>query len=395
MTLALAVQYLMIAALTAACVFWGRSWSRRRQPNALALFLCLSSLEIAVVIGAHYSWVASVINVPSLTQVIIHTAVLSCLFWLQVFTLYLGTPPETVGRKTRVRLVVLTLCLLALYVLYVLGPLPQGLPAINGGFGDRPYVLAYLTVFSMTLAWALGDIAWTTRFARHVPDKYLRQGLQFIRYGSLFGMLFAIHKFVQTFTKAIGTPLPWLEYSEYTGVGTYLLAIGTFLALTGFMLPSLGPRWERRRTGARLEPLWRALTEQAPELVFSSNTKRRADRLRNRVTEIRDVVVGPLHPYLHPSAADRARELGAGQGLAGQQLQATVEAAAIAVAIQAKKHDIPAPMTAPIVFNGPNAADHGAEAAWLAQVSTAFASSPVVRTVVSEFTDQEIDRAPN
>jgi hypothetical protein len=395
MTLALAVQYLMIAALLAACVFWGRSWWRRRQPNALALFLCLSSLEIAVVIGAHYAWVASVIKVPALTQVIVHTTVLSCLFWLQVFTLHLGTPPETVRRKTYVRLTILSSCLLALYVLYVLGPLPQGLSAINGGFGDRPYVLAYLTVFSMTLAWALADIAWTTRFAKHVPDKYLRLGLQFIRYGSLFGMLFALHKFVQTFAKAIGMPLPWLEYSEYTGVGTYLLAIGTFLALTGFMLPSVGPRWERRRTGAQLEPLWRALTEQAPELVFSSNTKGTAARLRNRITEIRDVVVGPLHPYLHPSAAERAHELGTEQGLADDELQATVEAATIAVALHAKKHDIPAPMTAPIVFDGPSAADHGAEAAWLAKVSTAYASSQIVRTVVSEFTDQETGRAAN
>jgi hypothetical protein len=393
MTLAHVVQYLMIAALLAACVFWGRSWWRRRQPNALALFLCLSSLEVAVVIGTNYPLSASLIRVPALTQVIIHTAVLSCVFWLQVFTLHLGSSAETVSRKSRIRLAILTSCLLALYVLYVLGPLPQGLPAINGSFGDRPYVLAYLSVFSMSLAWALGDIAWTTRFARHVPDRYLRLGLQFIRYGSLFGMLFAAHKFVQTFAKAIGAPLPWLEYSEYTGVGTYLLAIGTFLALTGFMLPSLGPRWERRRTGAQLEPLWRALTEQAPELVFSSSTKGTAARLRNRITEIRDVVVGPLHPYLHPAAAERARELGAAQGLADEELQATVEAATIAVALHAKKHDIPAPMTAPIVFNGPSAADHGAEAAWLAKVSTAYATSPVVRTVVSEFIDQETDRA--
>lgn len=398
MTLADIVQHLMIVALTAANVFWGRSWWRRRQPNALALFLCLTSLEVAVVLGAYYPQVASAIKVPALTQVIVHTAVLSCVFWLQVFTLHLGSSAETVRRKTRVRLAVLSTCLLALYVLYILGPLPQGLPAINGGYGDRPYVLAYLTVFSGSLAWALGDIGWTTRFAQHVPDKYLRLGLHFIRYGSAFGMLFAVHKFVQTFAKAIGSPLPWLEYSEYVGVGTYLLAIGTFLALTGFMLPSMGPRWERRRTRARLEPLWRALTEQAPELVFAPDSTDRTGKdgkLRNRVTEIRDVVVGPLHPYLHPTAAERASQLGTEQGLEGEDLQATVEAATIAVALHAKKHDIPAPISSAIVFNGPSAADHGAEAAWLAKVSTAFATSPVVRTVVAEFTDQEIDRAPN
>jgi hypothetical protein len=395
MTLAFIVQYLAIAALAAACVFWGRSWWRRRQPNALALFLCLLSLEVGFVLSAHYEGIASLIQVPALTQVLIHTTVLSCVFWLQVFTLHLGSSPETVARKSRVRLAALASCLLALYVLWILGPLPQGLPVINGSHGDRPLAMAYLSVFSITLAWVLGDIAWTTRFARHVPDKYLRLGLHFIRYGSVFGLIFAVHKFVQAFAKAIGAPLPWLEYSEYTGVGTYLLCMGTFLALTGFMLPSLGPRWERRRTGAQLEPLWRALTEQAPELVFSSSTKGTAARLRNRITEIRDVVVGPLHPYLHPAAAERARELGTGQGLADEELQATVEAATIAVALHAKKHDIPAPMTAPIVFNGPSAADHGAEAAWLAKVSTAYATSPVVRTVVSEFIDQETDRAAN
>ncbi|ALG06182.1 MAB_1171c family putative transporter [Kibdelosporangium phytohabitans] len=393
MSLAQVVQHLAILALTAACVSWGRSWWRRRKPNALALFLCLLSLEVAFVIGAYYPWVASVIEVPSLTQVIIHTAVLSCVFWLQVFTLHLGTPPDDVVRKSRTRLAILGTCLLGLYVLWILGPLRQGLPAINGSFGDRPYVLAYLSVFSMSLAWAIGDIAWTTRFARHVPDRYLRLGLHFIRYGSIFGLIFALHKFVQTLAKAVGTPLPWLEYSEYTGVSTYLLSIGTFLSLAGFMLPSLGPRWERGRTMRRLEPLWSALTAQAPELVFSTNTKDAADRLRNRITEIRDVLVGPLQPYLHPSSAERATELGTGRDLTGDELQATVEAATIAVALEARKHDIPAPLTTAIVFNGPSAADHGAEAAWLAKVSTAFADSEVVRTVVREFTEQEIDRA--
>nr|WP_042190472.1 MAB_1171c family putative transporter [Kibdelosporangium sp. MJ126-NF4]CEL19364.1 putative integral membrane protein [Kibdelosporangium sp. MJ126-NF4]CTQ94837.1 putative integral membrane protein [Kibdelosporangium sp. MJ126-NF4] len=395
MSLALVVQYLAIAALTAVCVFWGRSWWRRRQPNALALFLCLVSLEVAFVITANYYWFTTLIRVPALTQVIMHTAVLSCVFWLQVFTLYLGSSPETVNRKSRVRLVILTACLLALYVLYLLGPLPQGLPAINGSYGDRPYVLSYLSVFSLSLAWAIGDIAWATRFARHVPDRYLRLGLHFIRYGSVFGLVFALHKFAQTLAKALGTPLPWLEYSEWTGVSTYLLSIGTFLCLTGFMLPSLGPRWERGRTLRRLEPLWRALTEQAPELVFSTNTKDTADRLRNRITEIRDVLVGPLQPYLHPTVADRATELAIAEGLEGEQLQATVEAATVAVGLEARKHDIPAPITAAIVFNGPDAADHGVEAAWLAKVSTAFTGSGVVRTVVREFTEQEIDRAHN
>lgn len=393
MSLAQVIQHLAILALTAACVSWGRSWWRRRKPNALALFLCLLSLEVAFVIGAYYPWVASVVKVPSLTQVIIHTAVLSCVFWLQVFTLHLGTPPDQVVRKSRTRLVILAACLLGLYVLWVLGPLPQGLPAINGGYGDRPFVLSYLSVFSLSLAWAIGDIAWTTRFARHVPDRYLRLGLHFIRYGSVFGLVFAMHKFVQTLAKAVGTPLPWLEYDQYTGVSTYLLSIGTFLSLTGFILPSVGPRWERGRTLRRLEPLWRTLTEQAPELVFSTHTKDTADRLRNRITEIRDVLVGPLHPYVHPASADRATELGTSQGLDGEQLQATVEAAMVAVALEAKKHDIPAPLTTAVVFNGPSAADHGAEAAWLAKVSTAFADSDVVRTVVREFTEQEIDRA--
>lgn len=387
------VQHLAILGVAVACVFWGRSWARRRNPGALALFLCLLSLGVGMLIGAYYEWFAGLIRVPALTQVIIHTAVLSCVFWLQVFTLHLGSSAETVGRKTRVRLAVLGACLLTLYVLYALGPLPQGLPVVNGSYGDRPFVLAYLTVFSATLAWAIGDIAWTTRFARHVPDRYLRLGLHFIRYGAICGLLFAVHKVAQTLATALGRPLPWLEYDQYTGVGTYLLSAGTFLSLTGFMLPSLGPRWERRRTWARLGPLWRALTEQAPELVFASDTGGTADRLRNRVTEIRDVIIGPLQPYLHPSAAEHARELGARQGLAGERLQAVVEAATIAVALRAKEHDIPAPITETIVFNGPNAPDQGADAAWLAEVSTAFTTSPVVPAVVERFVEQEIDSA--
>jgi hypothetical protein len=105
-------------------------------------------------------------------------------------------------------------------------------------------------------------------------------------------------------------------------------------------------------------------------------------QLYRRVIEIRDGRLA-LRPYLDRRVTDTARRLGRAAGLSGSELDATVEAAVLAAAIQAKHEQRAADTGSP---DAPGGSDLPGELAWLVAVSTAFASSPVVSAALRETT---------
>ena len=99
-------------------------------------------------------------------------------------------------------------------------------------------------------------------------------------------------------------------------------------------------------------------------------------RLYRRVIEIRDGAL-LLRGYRDPTVTTAAESAAQHAGLRGERLRATVEAAELAAAIEAKRRNRRASSTA-----GPPPAtlepDVRSEARWLAQVAAAFSRSPIV-----------------
>jgi hypothetical protein len=135
-----------------------------------------------------------------------------------------------------------------------------------------------------------------------------------------------------------------------------------------------------------------ALCRSTPEIALVPPTSTARDtlafgdvdfRLYRRVIEIRDGRL-VLRPYLAPGVAATARQLAEAAGLAGDQLQATVEAASLAAALHAKagEQDVRGATTASEgggkPAGHPGGADLCGEVAWLVQVARAFDRSPVV-----------------
>ncbi|MCK2237731.1 MULTISPECIES: MAB_1171c family putative transporter [unclassified Crossiella] len=382
-----------VVLVTVALVYRVRALRRRPDPGVRAMVESLVWLDIALVIGFLQLRLVDLLGVPALPQLVQHIAVLAAAFALAKFTLYLRLDDQEVGRRARGRLAVLVLGCTGLVVFYLLGPLPEGIPVINGVYGDRPFVLEYLTLYNIALGWALVDVAVSARVARHVPLRWLRRGLRLLTWGAAAGLLYVGHKAVYSAVRAFGGSLPWEEHGP-AGIGTLIVLPAIVLLMAGVLVPPLGPVWDARRAYRALTPLWRALMEQAPELRFnrptSTSESRAAARLRGRVVEIRDVLVGPLQMYLTPSLAERARALAAAQGLSGEALDIAAEAAVIAVALRLRSSGLP-PLTAtPAQFGYSDSADPDRDVARLVQLSRAFSTSPIANTLLEEvFADEQ------
>ncbi|QWF83779.1 DUF6545 domain-containing protein [Amycolatopsis sp. CA-230715] len=160
--------------------------------------------------------------------------------------------------------------------------------------------------------------------------------------------------------------------------------------MAGMTLPAVGPRWELRRHDRALEPLWRDLTDWAPDYRFNppeaAGKPDITDRVRNRIVEIRDVLFEPLQPHLNPAVAEEARDLARRNQLDDGQAEAVAQAAVIAVALATARQNAPVGNSGPVSFTGPGTDDYRDDATWLATVATAYTESPIVKTILEETT---------
>jgi hypothetical protein len=178
-----------------------------------------------------------------------------------------------------------------------------------------------------------------------------------------------------------------------------LLAATVVPVVVGTTMPAWGSRvglarllgWVGRyRAHRRLYRLWRALCQAVPNIALEPpvaawretlRARHLTFRVQRRCTEIRDAQLA-LRPWLDPQAAGAAEQLGRQAGLDGEQLQAVVEAATLAVAVQAKLAGRAPPRERGAVA-GPGGSDLDSESRWLGRVASAYLHSPVVGAVLS------------
>jgi len=385
-----AIQLTMLAVVAAAAIFRSGTLQRRPGDRAVrALFLAALSFEIALALGfpAIYWFVFRLLGeVPGLPQLIQHAASMAMAYQLEIFTLCITSPNDHEGalRGLRLRRRWLAAALAALVVCYLLGPFRLGL-AMLGTTGHRDAgVVAYIVVIQLYVGRAVLSMLRLSWRNRNVDGTFLRIGLRLMFVGCGCGLLFSLHKISYFAAAALGARLPWDEHGTS---GIQLVFLGPAVAglSAGVLLPLLGPRialrWRRRRAYRRLRPLASALSRLTPQGPGAGALRGPHARLLGRVIGIRDALIGPLHQRLDAGVYARALGLARRGGLPADHAEAVAEAACIAAAVHALDGDPAATPDPPRLRLG---ADLDAEASWLAKVSSAYATSPVVHAVLRD-----------
>ncbi len=388
-------QLLTWLAVTGALLYWIRSWRRSRTPGLLAMVKALAALDLALILGTDYGVHDWLFGIATLPNYIVHVLTLCSAYWLQLFVLYLAHPADTIPAKVRVRTRVLIVAQLALGVLYLLGPLPGKLPAINAEAGNHTFVVAYLAVFELYLGLAMFDVVYVGRHARDLPPGYLRTGLRLLRWGGICGLAFVAHKALYSLAVRFDFNPPWAELGN-VGASRVLTTAGILLLMAGVTVPAVAPRRQLRRHYHALEPLWHDLTTFAPELRYTAAPPRRmfgrldiTDLVRTRLTEMNDVLVGPLQPFLDPAVFAAALQPAAASPDASR---AHAQAVTIATALVTAEHGAPVHAEDPVAFTPDRATDdYREEAAWLAAVATAYSTSTTVAAILKETNSHDAD----
>lgn len=358
---------------------------RGDDPVRRAICACLASLALATTVQTFSGAVDARSGVPHLAEVLSDTAAMTAAGAGRVFLLHVNYPAPS-AMVARRRYTGLAAAVATVAILFVAVP-PESAPPSCGE--DSVYFYVYIWYIAITL---LAVCRLGLRYSRLTGRPELRLGLRTIVAGGVCGLAFLGAQTAMLTGNEIGRPLR-IDAS----VGLPLEMTTEVLLLAGVTIPALGTRLAALirwigdcRSYRRLHPLWLALYQTDPDfsLLPQNRTGRRAWRrdvgflLYRQVIEIRDGQLA-LRPYVHPGAVEVARALGLRAGLPDEEVRAAAEAAAIAAGIAAKtqgRGPSGEPSPPPASPHGP---DLDAEISWLAKVSRAFTTSPVVPATVA------------
>ncbi|MGI5531728.1 MAB_1171c family putative transporter [Streptomyces syringium] len=388
--------YLTFSAIAWAIVgYKARAWFRDRGNTDLGLTaLMTSGVPIVFLFSAPsvYRWFDRLTGVANLAMVFLYSAVV--LFASGATVLLLrwtgrGDAAAQARAAARSRFAVITVAVAwtAAIVCFAVGR-PDAVEHprdFSTAYADAPGVVAflvlYLTIFGVSLA-GLGTLC--PRYAAQLGRSWLAKGLRTLAAGCWLGLLYCACKLVGFVLSWAGHEMYWLS----NGVAPMSASVAALLVLLGFSLPAVGPRaaaWRRLR---RLGPLWRAVTEHAPEVTIGeSRWSRRwpvADlewRANRQMAEIRDIQRG-IRRHVEPETLVIARRKATAAALDERRLAAVVEAAALrrGLANQITGH-VPTPHADSVVVTV--SADPAEEHEHLARVADVY-HDPMVDDVLTE-----------
>jgi hypothetical protein len=300
-------------------------------------------------------------------------------------TLLLWTyPADEAWRRIRPRWWFYGLAATAMLILCLVGRVsPDGVPAGANAeiperiYGRTPFVADAMLIYVVALGYATVDgtrLLW--RSVRSVDRRWLRRCLRLLTVSGIINCVSCASLVVFISGLRVGLDLEAAQRAH-----TALAGLGVTVGAVGATLPKLGPRLDRLVACHRLHPLWLALYRANPDVVLDPPRLMWIDRwkpwgvdlrLYRRIIEIRDSRLA-LRPYMDPALAARIRSEAERGGATGEELDASVEAAVLAAAIDAKLSGgcrRPAEVT-PVDDPNPGH-DLAAETAWFTRVAEAF-----------------------
>ncbi|MET0191702.1 MAG: MAB_1171c family putative transporter [Pseudonocardia sediminis] len=217
-------------------------------------------------------------------------------------------------------------------------------PVINdtARFGDRTPVYLFSAPALAYLVYAAGSIAYRIRrILPVVTRRVLRISLVVIAVGAVLQVLGGVIALVTStlrYTVGLGT-VP-VDVRPITGAlvvtGFLALVVGAIVPLVDGVIREV-PRIRAQRAALRtLEPLWRELHTEFPELALKMRSPGPGRALYRRVVEIRDGLV-LLGPYLDAAVAREAAERERGAGGSADEVAVSVQATLVRDALRARR----------------------------------------------------------
>lgn len=252
-------------------------------------------------------------------------------------------------------------------------------------WAQTPYVADAVLIHLAILAYAAIDSTrMYRRYAAMADRRWLRRGLRITTVAQMNIVLYCMVMMTTILSGRFDVVPRPPDGSEYLAASMAIL-----VGATGLTMPVWGPRLDRARDFRRLQPLWRALTRAAPEIVLEPAGQGLLGRgkfwdidfrLYRRIIEIRDGTLA-LRGYRDEATRIHARQLAQASVLTGDQLLATVEAAVLTAAIHARSSDrVPA---RPAITDSPECQTFTDEIRWFTLVSDAFARTPGTQALMS------------
>ncbi|MER8001647.1 MAB_1171c family putative transporter [Streptomyces sp. NPDC095613] len=356
-----------------------------RSPTQIALLANFFFLSVTFTISTPTVWVAvsAQAGIVNLSGLLSQSTVILSAASQQLVLLHLSHDRRTAWRKATPRLVALATILATMVVLFSAATSHQENPddfAVNHAQYYPLYLGVYLLGYTVNQV-DVGILGW--RYSKIAPTPWLRRGLVMIAVTMPFAMIYALCRVADIIAGRLGSSGHAWEPIAQVSVSLAVIAktIGWTLPDWGRHLSRLWLRIQHEIALRQLKPLHEEVTRQTDCMILDLGP--RADvrtRLYRLLVEIRDaqwVLRKSMHPCVAVYAEKKAREA----GLEGTTLSATIEAAQLKAALQAravglKPHTAPSPLAA-------EPQELAAEIDFQRRLAHAFRRSPVVREVAA------------
>jgi membrane-associated phospholipid phosphatase len=374
----------------AAAVSRARALRASPSPSLRALCWALGCLSLAYFLTADdtLTLAGRVTGNPGIALWAGNSLTLAAACAALIMLAHLARRPGAPAPRTALRIAVVLAAVTAMAALTFSGP-PARTASFGAGDAASPAVLACLLIYLTCLGAALGSsLALAVRLVPRAAARHVRTALRLIGSGSATGLIYVAARAALAASPWLGlrSPAagPALATAMSCAAGLQLTAGGTAGAW-GPPLSSWVRRQQQARSYRRLQPLWQALADAVPGIALApepgTDNSGIGYRLYRRVIEIRDGELA-LRAYRDPAAVARAGRQAHRSGISGRQLAAIIEAAAIASAVTAKATGRRPGDSTSMILAEPGS-DLAAEIELLTRVSRAYASSPIIRGLLT------------
>ncbi|ASQ94491.1 MAB_1171c family putative transporter [Streptomyces sp. 11-1-2] len=355
------------------------------SPTQIALLGNFFFLTITFTISTPPVWVeiSQAADIVNLSGLLSQSTVILSAACQQLVLLHLSHERRIAWRKSVPRLVFLAVILITMVTLFwaasSFGERPTDFAVTNARYYPA-YMIVYLTGHTVNQV-DVGILGW--RYAKVAPTPWLRRGLILIALSLPLQLFYIGSRYADVVAGLLETTGHGWEPAAQIGV-----ALSTVTKTIGWTIPDWGRHVSRawawidyRRAYRQLAPLHAQVTSHAPDVVLDPGDVDIRTRLYRLVVEIRDAQ-WRLRTWMTLAVAEEAQQQAVAAGLRDEELAATVEAAQLAAAMQAKDQGIrPAEYPSSPLAAEPQ--DLAAEIAFQRKVAAAFDASPVVAAVLT------------
>lgn len=341
------VALVVLVAITAllwvgAVLLWVQTYRAPENVPVRILAVCITLLAVTAVLrgadgGAFLSPLAN--NVLG-----VMTAAIQICFFVSVHRGRAGV------RRVRGELgVAVGVCLVAGAVtLATPPPLRPVLTDAAPGAGGTAALLFSVPILVYLGYAAAAIVVWVARVLPAVARRVLRISLWIVAAGAVLQVAGGALRLVSLLLRHAVVPAPGgllrqleLLVGLLVSLGFLTLALGAIVPLVDGAVREVPRVRAQRRANRTLEPLWRALHTEFPELALELRSPGPGRALYRRVVEIRDGLV-LLSPHFDAGIAEREGRRGGAADEDADERRAAVEAALVRDALQARRAGLPA-----------------------------------------------------